>query len=157
VLTLVSVIIFGMNPGEDFTGIIVSFFCHDGQGNFLLHKRSNKCRDEHGTWDNGGGRLRFGENPRDGVLREVKEEYSCEGAIEHELHPVNVIREWNGVKTHWISHPFIIRVSRADVQIGDKGAIDEIGWFRINEFPEPQHNGSKIVREHHKKIFNKFI
>jgi hypothetical protein len=49
-----------MNPGIDYVGITTVFFCHDGKGNFLFHKRSNKCRDEHGRWDLGSGKLEHG-------------------------------------------------------------------------------------------------
>jgi hypothetical protein len=44
-----------MKKGIDCIGNTVVFACHDGQGNYLLSKRSTACRDEHGTWDQGGG------------------------------------------------------------------------------------------------------
>ncbi len=36
-----------MKKGEDFTGVTIVYFCHDGNGNFLMKKRSANCRDEH--------------------------------------------------------------------------------------------------------------
>ncbi len=50
-----------MKKGVDYTGVCVVFYCHDGQENVLMHKRSNKCRDEFGRWDIGGGGFEFGE------------------------------------------------------------------------------------------------
>lgn len=37
-----------LQRGIDFIGITCVFYCHDGQGNFLMHKRSKNCRDEIG-------------------------------------------------------------------------------------------------------------
>ncbi len=60
-----------LKPGVDYIGVTTSFYCNDGKGNFLLHKRSKNTRDENGRWDPGGGQLEFGEKPEKGVLREV--------------------------------------------------------------------------------------
>jgi len=97
------------------------------------------------------------EDPRAAVLREVKEEYCCDGVIENQLTPVSMTREWNGKKTHWLSIPFIIRVNPSKVEIGDKKSIDEIGWFKLNKFPKPQHSGCGLVLNYHKEIFAKYI
>ena len=146
-----------MKPGIDFTGISVGFFCHDNKGNILMHKRSNKTRDEHGRWDNGGGRLEFDEDPETGVLRELREEHGCDGIIEAMPYPVSVHREWDGIKTHWLTFPFIIKVDPAQVSIIDKNAIDEIGWFTLDNLPEPLHTGFQKVLETHRKIFEQYI
>ena len=65
-----------MKKGIDFTGIAVSFSCHDGKGNYLFHKRGVGCRDEQGRWDCGGGGLKFNERLIDALYREVEEEYA---------------------------------------------------------------------------------
>ncbi|MEI7709419.1 MAG: hypothetical protein WCI76_01755 [bacterium] len=49
-----------MQKGVDYIAVGVSYFCHDGKGNYLMNKRSKNCRDEHGTWDLGGGGLEIG-------------------------------------------------------------------------------------------------
>ena len=63
-----------MKKGEDFTGVTIVYFCHDGKGNFLFNKRSKNCRDEIGNWDCGGGALEFGETVEETLKKEVKEE-----------------------------------------------------------------------------------
>ena len=73
-----------MIKGVDYTGITICFICHDGEGNFLVNKRTENCRDEHGTWDFGGGGLKFGEKVEDGLKRELKEEY-CTDILEFEF------------------------------------------------------------------------
>ena len=81
-----------MKPGADFIGVSVSFYCNDGQGRFLFSKRSIRCRDEHGHWEPGGGRLEFGETPAEGVMRELQEEYGCTGEIQEALPAISVSR-----------------------------------------------------------------
>lgn len=73
-----------MIKGIDFTGINVTFYCHDGAGSYLFHKRGINCRDEHGRWDCGGGGLKFNETLEDAVRREVREEFGTD-ALEIEF------------------------------------------------------------------------
>src|SRR5690242_13897261 len=105
-----------MKVGHDFTGVSIPFYCTDGKGKFLLHKRSQKCRDEQGTWDVGGGRLKFGEDFEAGALREVKEEYGCDGKILEALPPYSVNRMHEGSPTHWIAIPFVVLVDPNEVK-----------------------------------------
>lgn len=81
-----------MKAGIDYIGITTPFYCNDGKGNFLLHKRSNNCRDEHGTWDMGGGKVELGEILEEAVLREVLEEYNCHGTIQKVLTPYTILK-----------------------------------------------------------------
>src|SRR5579862_8107330 len=92
-----------LKAGLDYVAVGVSFYCHDGRGNFLMHKRSRNCRDEQGRWDFGGGKLEFGEQPEEAVLREVREEYCCAGRIQEILPPISRFREHDGRSTHWLS------------------------------------------------------
>ena len=61
-----------MKIGIDCIGISTSFYCHDGEGKWLLHKRSDKCRDEKGTWDSGGGKVEVGLTLDENVLKEIQ-------------------------------------------------------------------------------------
>jgi len=145
-----------MKPGFDYIGVCVNFYCHDGSGNFVLHKRSQNCRDEQGTWDFGGGQLEFGETLEQGVLREIQEEYGCAAEIDEQLPPLSVLREHNGKPTHWVSVDFIARVKPNEVVLGEPESMDEIGWFRLAELPTPMHSMSgKRVTLHH-EIFEKY-
>ena len=64
-----------MKIGTDCIGIVVATFCHDGQGNYVMMKRSPKSRDSHGFWDFGGGTVEFGEKLEDTLVCELKEEF----------------------------------------------------------------------------------
>jgi 8-oxo-dGTP diphosphatase len=139
-----------MKKGEDFTGVTVVYLCHDGKGNFLLNKRSNNCRDEHGAWDPGGGGLEFGDTVVDTLKKEIKEEY-CTVVLDHEfLGYRDVHREHNGKKTHWIALDFKVLVDRDMVKNGEPHKFDEIQWFTLETLPTPLHSQFPKFLEQHK-------
>lgn len=143
--------------GVDCTGISVVFACHDGNGKFLLHKRSQNCRDEQGRWDFGGGKLEFSESLVEGVKREAREEYGCDAMIEEALYPGEAFRVLaDGTKTHWIYFPYIVRVNPTEVIIGEPNSMDEIGWFALDSLPEPLHSVVPAFIERCKKELSKY-
>jgi 8-oxo-dGTP pyrophosphatase MutT (NUDIX family) len=79
-----------LKPGIDYIGITTPFYCNDGNGKFLLHKRGKTARDEQGRWDFGGGKLDIGEELDVCVLREVKEEWGVDGEIQEQV-PAHLI------------------------------------------------------------------
>lgn len=127
-----------MKKGINFTGIVVCNFCHDGQGNYVLGFRSDKCRDEHFTWEpTGSGGLKFGELVADGVTREVKEEL---GVLPKNIEFLGIheaIREIDGVKTHWLYIVNKVEVDRHNVLITEPDKCLEQGWFKKDNFPMP--------------------
>jgi 8-oxo-dGTP pyrophosphatase MutT (NUDIX family) len=143
--------------GIDYIGITTPFYCNNGKGIFVLHKRSKKCRDEQGTWDFGGGKLKFFEQPEEGVLREVAEEYGCQGIIQEQLPPISIIRELNETKTHWLAIPFFIRLDITKVKINDPEKIDELGFFDLKKLPQPLHLGLKKTMKIYQQYFDKYI
>lgn len=145
-----------LKPGIDHIGVSVSFYCHNDDGIFVLHKRSDKCRDEIGVWDFGGGKLEFGEDLTEGVLREVLEEYGVIGEIVEQLPAHSIIRENNGVKTHWVVIPFFIKVDITKIKNADPEKIAEIEFFDLKNLPKPLHQGAKQTLERYKKHFEKY-
>jgi len=136
-----------MNRGEDYAGVAVVFYCHDGQGNVLLHKRSQQCRDEKGCWDAGGGGLEFGDTVLDTLKKEIAEEF-CTDVLEYDfLGYRDVHREHEGKKTHWVALDFIVRVDRKKARIGEPHKFDEIGWYRLGDFPTPLHSQFPLFLE----------
>ena len=117
---------------------------HDGKGKFLLQRRSQKCRDEQGTWDVGGGSMEFGEDWEEAVRREVTEELGAEPLEVKFLKAYNALRDNNGMPTHWIALVHAAQVNPTKVKINDKERIDEIGWFTMDKLPRPLH--SKMMK-----------
>ena len=129
-----------MKAGVDYIGVTCVFFCHDGKGNVLLHKRSQNCRDERGMWDCGGGQLEHGETFEEGVRREIREEYCVEPQELKFVEVRNILRKNGSENTHWVALVFAAEVDRSKVKIGDPESIDEIGWFSPDNLPQPQHS-----------------
>ncbi|NTU74041.1 NUDIX domain-containing protein [Candidatus Roizmanbacteria bacterium] len=146
-----------MKPGIDYIGTTTPFYCIDGKGNLLLHKRSPACRDEHGRWDPGGGQVEFGEALEQSALREVKEEYGCEGKIVGTLPAHSVLREHNGVKTHWVACPFFVLVDPQQVKVMEPEKVEDIGWFTLNSLPSPLHSGFEKTLLSYRKHFEKYV
>ena len=143
--------------GVDYVGVTTAFYCHDGKGNFLLHKRSKNTRDNHGDWDVGGGKLEHGLTRRANVLKEIEEEYGCKGVIQEELPAYEIFRENNGDKTHWVAFPFIVKVNPREVRNNEPHKIDELGWFKLTKLPKPLHPASAIGFMQNKKFFKKYM
>ncbi|OGH25084.1 MAG: hypothetical protein A3B47_03245 [Candidatus Levybacteria bacterium RIFCSPLOWO2_01_FULL_39_24] len=144
-----------MEKGIDCIGVGVVFFCHDGEGNVLLSKRSKKCRDEWDTWDPGGGSVEVGETVTDTVSREVREEY-CTDVINSEIlgfRDVHRVDE-KGNGTHWIALDFKVLVNREKVKNGVPQKHSEIKWFKINNLPTPLHSQLPFfLKKYKEKLF----
>jgi len=129
-----------MKAGIDYPGVSVIFFCHDNNGNFLMNKRSIKCRDEQNRWDIGAGAVKLYENIDDTLKREIKEEY-CINILNYDfLGYRDVHRQNNEIKTHWIALDFKVLIDGLNAKNGEPHKFDEIGWFRLDNLPFPLHS-----------------
>lgn len=129
-----------MKKGEDYVGISVSYFCHDGDGNVILNKRGKNCRDEQGNWDIGGGGVDFGDTIEETLIKEIKEEY-CTDIISYDfLGYRDVFRKNNGKKTHWLGMDFKVLVNKEMVKNGEPHKLDAVEWFTLSELPNPLHS-----------------
>ncbi len=141
-----------MIKGIDFTGIIITFYCHDGKGSYLFHKRSEKCRDEHGRWDCVGGGLKFNEKLLDGVKREVEEEFGT-APLEIEFMGYDeVFREHEGTATHWVAFRYRVLVDRTKVINNEPEKHIKLDWFTMNNLPSPLHSQVPHELEEYKEF-----
>lgn len=137
-----------MEPGFDFIGVNVGFLCHDGHGNVLLHLRSDQCRDEHNTWDFGGGQVEFGEELEEAVLREVHEEYGCTALEIQHIAQMNLLREHNGKKSHWLANIYAVLIDPSKIKIMETEKNLENRWFTLDTLPSPLHSvGKRALNE----------
>jgi 8-oxo-dGTP pyrophosphatase MutT (NUDIX family) len=124
-----------MEKGVDHVGVCVIYFCHDGKGNFLMLKRKETCRDEHGRWDIGGGGLELNDTVEKTLKKEIREEY-CTSVISYKfLGFRDVHRIHKGIPTHWIGLDFKVIINPKKVKNGEPHKFDEVRWFRLENLP----------------------
>ena len=135
-----------MKKGIDHIGVTVTFSCHDGKGNFVMSKRTEKTRDEHGKWEFGGGGVNFNESVINALKREVKEEY-CTNIKKIEFLGYRDMHraDEKGRKTHWIGLDFKVLVNKDRVKNGDPKKISDIIWVRLNKLPKPLHSQLPVL------------
>ncbi len=146
-----------MQPGIDYIGVNVGFICHDGKGNILLHLRSDKTRDEHFTWDAGGGQVEFGETPEQAVIREVLEEYGCTPLRVDHIAQLTLLREHEGMPTHWLANIFAIKINPDDAKIMEPEKNLEMKWYALDALPEKLHTAPKNIIDNHKNKLLMYI
>lgn len=129
-----------MKKGEDYIAIGISYYCHNGKGEYLLNKRSINCRDEHGRWDFGGGGIDFGDTIEGTLKKELKEEYGADPIKYEFLGYRDVFREQNEKKTHWIQFDFKVLIDPTKVINGEPHKFDAIEWFSLDNLPTPLHS-----------------
>lgn len=142
-----------MRKGFDYTGVTIVYFCHDGEGNFIMAKRGKNARDENGKWDIGGGGLEFGDKVEDTIRKEIKEEYSTDVLAFEFLGFRDVHREHNGEKTHWIALDFKVLVDKHKVRNGEPHKFDDLKWFTLDTLPENIHSKNMdFINMHRNKL-----
>jgi len=139
-----------VKKGQDFTGVTIVYFCHDGNGKILMAKRSQNARDEQGRWDIGAGGLEFGDTVENTLRKEIKEEYSTDVLDFEFLGYRDVHREHEGMPTHWIALDFKVLVDPAKVAIGEPHKFDSIGWFTKETIPAEIHSQLPTFLEKYK-------
>lgn len=145
-----------IRPGIDYIGTTTSFYCNDGKGNFLVHRRGENARDEKGVWDFGGGEVDFGEQVDEAVLREVKEEWGVEGIIQEQIPSVSILRTFDEKETHWIAIPFFIKVYVNKARIMEPHKFSEMKIVRLTNLPQPFHSGARQTMAKLQEYFDKY-
>lgn len=142
------------HKGTSFTGVGTVFICHDGNGKFLMSKRSEKTRDEQGRWEIPGGSLKWGFTAEENIAREVKEELCADAQKIDFIGYRDVFRENNeGTKTHWLMLDFVVLVDPKQVKIGEPEQCDDLGWFTLDNQPKPLHSQhTKLIKKYRNRL-----
>lgn len=142
--------ILSMQKGVDFIGVSIVYFCHDGKGNFLMHKRGLGARDEQGKWDIGAGGLELHDTVENTLRKEIMEEYSTDVLSFEFLGYRDVHRTHENKPTHWIALDFKVLVDPKKVKNGEPHKFDEVGWFNFENLPENRHSVLDLFFEKYK-------
>ena len=142
-----------MKKGLDYTGISVVTMCHDGNGKYLIEHRSDKCRDEQGTWSPaGGGAVEPHESLEDAVRREVQEECGANAFNIEFMGYREVFRETKEGVTHWIAFDFKAQINPEEASIQEPEKCFEHRWCSIAEIPDPKHSQFPLYLEKYKDV-----
>ncbi len=136
-----------IRKGVDCIGITTVFYCHDGNGRFVMSLRNDRARDENGTWDIGGGGLDTHDTVEESLAREIKEEYCTEIISKEFIGYRDVHRTYNGNKTHWIALDFKVQVDPDKVANGEPHKFDRVEWFTLDTLPENLHSQLSLFFE----------
>jgi 8-oxo-dGTP diphosphatase len=140
-----------MQKGVDYIGVAIVPFLHDGNGRYLVGLRTDKCRDEHFTWEPlGGGGLKFGETIEEAIVREVLEETGAKPFNFKYLGFREVHREHEGKKTHWLAFDYQAQVNPETIKIMEPEKCAEIRWCTVTEIPTPMHSQFPLFLERYK-------
>jgi 8-oxo-dGTP diphosphatase len=129
-----------MQKGIDYIGVGICAFCYDGNGKFVMVKRSNNARDEHGRWDIIGGGIEFGDTVEQTLVKEIKEELDADVKQFEFLGYFDAHREHNGKPTHWVQLAFKVLIDPKQVKINEPHKFDDLGWFDWDHVPSPTHS-----------------
>lgn len=139
--------------GKDYIGVGVGAMIFNDQGQLLLTKRGQACKNERGCWEVPGGSIEFGETMAQAIVREVKEELGINVVVEHQLLAIDHLIPDEG--QHWVTTPFLVRVKRGQTpKILEPEKCDVIGWFALDDLPSPLSITTKLnveVYRHHLK------
>lgn len=120
-----------MKKGIDYIGVGIGAVIVNDEGKIFLAKRGKEARNEMGKWECPGGALRFGDNFRDTIIREMKEEFGIEIEVGEPLRTFNhLIPE---EKQHWVALAFMCKIKNGTPKILEPEKCDEIGWFTFEE------------------------
>lgn len=126
--------------GVLYPAITICYMCHDGNGNYLMNKRSVQCSDEHGTWDFGGGRVELGDSVEFTVRKELQEEYGVQPVAVKFLGYHDLFRHRvDKGRTHWLCMIFLVQVDPGQVVNNEPHKFEELKWVRLDSLPSPLH------------------
>lgn len=104
-------------------------------GCVLLQKRIDPhIPDADGKWELPGGRVEFGEDPMQAIVREIKEETACETAVIRLLPSIQsrIWRLQNGTERHVIVCCYALKFVKG-IPIPLDKKVSEIRWFAKQE------------------------
>lgn len=99
----------------------------------LLGKRKSELGK--GTWGLPGGKLEFGEDPKECAIRELKEETNLNTTIDDVLF-VGVSNTIFDKKTHYITLIYKVISFTGEIKIMEPDKCEYWTWFDINELPK---------------------
>lgn len=142
-----------LKAGLDYVGVGVGAIVVNDAGQVFLARRGEQATNERGAWEFPGGKVHFGDTLRETLHREFMEEYGMTLHITELLSVDDHILEDEG--QHWVSPTFLATSIGADPQILEPHKCSAIGWFDLDDLPEPLSRITQYnVRDYRAKTHN---
>lgn len=149
-----------LKPGKDYPGVCVVFFCHDGNGQFVMARRTKDARNEPNTWDIGGGEVEIGVSKATTLCNEIHQEYGVDVVHFEEVGSREVMRPFHEPDgsarvVHWYAFDFIVEIPHIGVHIGEPHKFSELDWFTLESLPpntELYGTLPDFLRKHNQRI-----
>jgi 8-oxo-dGTP diphosphatase len=100
-----------------------------GDGKFLTIRRSKTAPSRPLHWDLPGGDLNFGEDTKEGIIREIKEET---GIKVHDLEVIDAISGSNDRREFWVTICYVTKSKTFEVRLSFEH--DDLRWVTAEEF-----------------------
>ncbi len=120
--------------GTDCIGVGVGALILNEENKVFLALRSQKAKNERGTWEIPGGAVEFNETLEVAIQREVMEEFGV---------TISIIKRFNLVdhilpeeEQHWVAQTFLCRIVAGVPTNREPEKCDQIGWFSLAEAEE---------------------
>ena len=110
----------------------IGVYIADGRGNLLMTLR--KSEHAKGTWCLPGGHLEMGESFLECCKREVKEEV---GLDVEDIELLGVVNNIFTTEQHYVNIDFVAKGVSGDPVNGEPEKIGELGWYSIDNLPQP--------------------
>ena len=120
-----------MQQGVDYIGVSSGAVIRNDEGKFFAALRGRGARNEAGKWEFPGGAVEFGEDLKQAVVREIKEEHGVELDIVEFLSFENVILKEE--HQHWVAFTYLCRIKNGEPKILEPHKCDQIGWFTLEQ------------------------
>src|SRR5690242_18984643 len=104
-----------MKRGKDYIGVGIGAVILNKEGKIFMSKRGKKAQNEKGTWECPGGTLEFGEDMKECVKREIKEEFGLEIEPLFQLEPYNHYIPKEG--QHWVALCYVAKIKKGEPKI----------------------------------------
>jgi 8-oxo-dGTP diphosphatase len=128
----------------------IGVYIVDGKGNLLMTLRAGA--HEPGTWCPPGGHLEMGESFLECSKKEVREEVGLE--IE-EVEFLAVVNNILSREKHYVNIDFVARGVSGIPIIGEPDKIAEIGWYSLDDLPQPLMLPTSNLFKTHPAVFDK--
>ncbi|WP_327380330.1 NUDIX hydrolase [Streptomyces sp. NBC_01212] len=116
-------------PGQRFSVLVAAIAVRDRR--VLLLQRSEREKFLPGAWGVPCGKIEFGEELKDAVLRELKEESGLSGTVRSLVGSSRFMSEKDGVSLHNVQLNYVVTDLDGSVQL-DESSQDH-RWLRLSE------------------------